>query len=210
MEILANQIMNRLRCFELDIDCTNLIHNRTFTFQFVHNLQDGMTLTIPCTRSPYIQIVFPTLALLRGTKLDLKLIQTMATVKIFAIGINNHGEFGFVHDDAVPTLTQLTNTSITKATTCRDYIIYSNNNHSKIWASGNNRSGQLGIGQSVSNNLPLDVDRLLQSHISSKITLSLNKYVKTHLVMLPFLYQIKVNYTDAVVMEWGEWPSIHR
>ena len=65
----------------------------------------------------------------------------MTTLKFFVIGENNHGELGLGHSNPVKQLTALNNKSITKVITCPDYIILTNDDYAKLWATGFNYDG---------------------------------------------------------------------
>ena len=71
----------------------------------------------------------------------------MPTTKLYSVGYNAYGEFGLGHSKPVTELTLLPNQSITKVFACQDYSIYTDNTYSKLWSSGLNGLGQLGLGR---------------------------------------------------------------
>ena len=80
----------------------------------------------------------------------------MSSSKVFVIGYNGYGEFGF-NDHNIPldditsiksikSITPCPNKEITQIFSGNSYSIYSNNNYQKLWSAGNNSRGSCGLG----------------------------------------------------------------
>ena len=70
---------------------------------------------------------------------------------IFCVGSNCDGDLGLGHNDKQHQLTESDlDPSITKVYAFPSVAIFSNDDHSKLWASGANWYGQLGIGKKIS------------------------------------------------------------
>ena len=68
---------------------------------------------------------------------------TSNKLRIFCIGYNSHGEFGFGHAKTFRELTEI-NHPITRVYSSNMYSINSDEEHTNIWSAGDNRVGSCG------------------------------------------------------------------
>eukprot|EP01084_Bolivina_argentea_P107269 191796_1 len=109
---------------------------------------------------------------------------------MYVIGANKQKDSGLNHSQPIETLTKINvnNENITKAYCGNEFTIFSNSNHSNIWAAGNNTNGQCSVNEKQKNILNLTPIDYFKKHNIQIKTISVGCNVSFYITNQHKLY----------------------